>query len=390
MFSKLKKYNKVIILFVAAFFFQSLSSSAYAAPPLLPMVFSGTINVNSGESPDGRLLVGRIFDSNDKILYTSNSVEVSGNKYIALTLGPIEPVTVGKLIKFYFLCGEIPCTDAAAETINFTSAKVKFRYSLTFTKVPPTQSELDAAAKAKADTKAAAQAKTNKEAAEVVAKAKADAEAAARAKADADAAAIAKADAEAAAKIKTDEVAAKTQSKTDAAVATKAAAKIDPEPQTAYPSVYSGSVVVAGTEIPDNAVLNAKIDDYTSPPAIITGNSFQNLVISPGNSTYIDKPIIFMLNNVESEPIVELYKPGLTKELKLIFVGLPIETKVNEEPKEISSPSPSPPSSPSPDTSSGSNCSFVSSNNNKNYSGAISLALILLVPLIAFKSTKNK
>ena len=390
MFSKLKKYNKVIILFVVAFFFQSLSSSAYAAPPLLPMVFSGTINVNSGESPDGRLLVGRIFDSNDKILYTSNSVEVSGNKYIALTLGPIDPVAVGKLIKFYFLCGEIPCTDAAAETISFTSAKVKFRYSLTFTKVPPTQSELDAAAKVKADEEAAAQAKANKEAAEVVAKAKADEEAAAKAKADEEAAAKAKADEEAAAKIKTDVVAAKTQSKTDAAVATKAAAKIDPEPQTAYPSVYSGSVVVAGTEIPDNAVLNAKIDDYTSPPAIITGNSFQNLVISPGNSTYIDKPIIFMLNNVESEPILELYKPGLTKDLKLIFVGLPIETKVNEEPKEISSPPPPPSSPPSPDTSSGSNCSFVSSNNNKNYSGAISLALILLVPLIAFKSTKNK
>ena len=346
------------------------------------MVFSGTINVNSGESPDGRLLVGRIFDSNDKTLYTSNSVEVSGNKYIALTLGPMEPVAVGKLIKFYFLCGEIPCTDAAVETISFTSAKVKFRYSLTFTKVPPTQSELDAAAKAKADAKAAAQAKANKEAADVVAKAKADEEAAAKVKADE----------EAAAKAKADEVAAKTQSKTDAAVATKAAAKIDPEPQTAYPSVYSGSILVAGTEIPDNAVLTAKIGDYTSPQAIITGNSFQNLVISPGNSTYIDKPIIFMLNNVESEPIVELYKPGLIKDLKLIFVGLPIETKVNEEPKEISSPSPSSPSpsSPSPDTSSGSNCSFVSSNNNKNYSGAISLALILLVPLIAFKSTKNK
>ena len=97
-----------------------------------------------------------------------------------------------------------------------------------------------------------------------------------------------------------------------------------------------------------------------------------------------------MLNNVESEPILELYKPGLTKDLKLIFVGLPIETKVNEEPKEISPPPPPSSSPPSPDTSSGSNCSFVSSNNNKNYSGVISLALILLVPLIAFKSTKNK
>ena len=100
MFSILKKYNKVIILFVAAFLFQGLSSNAYAAPPLLPMVFSGTINVNSGESPDGRLLIGRIFDSNDRILYTSNSVKVTGNKYVALTLGPIERVVIDKQIKF--------------------------------------------------------------------------------------------------------------------------------------------------------------------------------------------------------------------------------------------------------------------------------------------------
>jgi len=383
LFSILKKYNKVIILFVAAFLFHGLSSNAYAAPPLLPMVFSGTINVNSGESPDGKLLIGRILDSNEKILYTSHSVKVSGNNYVALTVGPMEPVAVGKQIKFYFLCGEIPCTDAATETINYASAKVKFRYSLTFNKVPPSQSELDATAKAKTDAEAASQAQANKAAAEAVAKSKTAAEEAAKAKADEVAAAKAKADAEAAAKAKADEVAAKTQSKTDAAVATKASAKVDPEPQTAYPSVYSGSILVAGTEMPNNPVLTAKIGDYTSPPAIISGNSFQNLVISPGNSTYIDKPIIFMLNNVESEPIIELYKPGSTKDLKLIFVGLPIETKVNEEPKEISS---SPPS----DTSSGSNCSFVSSNNNKNYSGAISLALMLLVPLIAFKSTKNK
>jgi hypothetical protein len=356
------------------------------------MVFSGTINVNSGESPDGKLLIGRIFDSNEKILYTSHSVKVSGNNYVALTIGPMEPVAVGKQIKFYFLCGEIPCTDAATETINYASAKVKFRYSLTFNKVPPSQSELDAAAKSKSNAEAASQAQANKAAAEAVAKAKTAAEEAAKAKTAAEEAAKAKSAADAAAKAKSDEVAAKAQSKTDAAVATKASAKIDPEPQTAYPSVYSGTILVAGTEMPNNPVLTAKIGDYTSPPAIISGNSFQNLVISPGNSTYIDKPIIFMLNNMESEPIIELYKPGSTKDLKLIFVGLPIETKVNEEPKEISSPSPdtSSPSSPSPDTSSGSNCSFVSSNNNKNYSGAISLALILLVPLIAFKSTKNK
>ena len=347
------------------------------------MVFSGTITVNSGDSPDGKLLVGRIFDSKGTILYTSNSVQVSDNNYIALTLGPIEPVVVGKQIKFYFLCGEIPCTDSASETINYASAQVKFRYSLTFADVPPTQAELDAVAKAKADADAAAKAKANADAANAVAKAKADADAAAKAKADADAAAKAKADADAAAKAKADADAAKKQSQTEAAATTKATTKTESEPKTAFPSVYSGSILVAGTQIPSDAVLTAQIGDYISPPAIISGNSFQNLVISPGNSTFIDKPIIFKLNNIQSEPINELYIPGSTKDIKLIFVGLPVETKVTEEPKEIVSSTPSEPSS-------GSNCSFVSSNKNNNYSGAISLALMLLVPMIAFRSKRIK
>ena len=357
MFSILKKYNKIIVLLVVALVFQGISTNTYAAPPLLPMVFSGTVTVNSGDSPDGRLLVGRIFDSKGTILYTSNSVKVSGNNYIALTLGPMEPVVVGKDIKFYFLCGEIPCTEAASETSTYASAKVKFRYSLTFENVPPTQAQLDAKVQAKAD-----------------------ADAAAKAKADADAAAKAKADAEAAAK-------AKKQSQTEATVSSKATTKIESSPKTAFPSVYSGSIVVAGTQIPSDAVLTAKIGDYTSPPAIISGNSFQNLVVSPGNSTFIDKPIIFMLNNVQSEPINELYIPGSTNDINLVFVGLPVETEdtkeVEGEPKEISSLPPS-------DSTSGSNCSFVSSNRNNNYSGAISLALMLLVPMIAFKSKRIK
>ena len=388
MFSILKKYNKIIVLFVVALLFQSVSTNTYAAPPLLPMVFSGTITVNSGDSPDGKLLVGRIFDSNGTILYTSNSVSVSGNNYIALTLGPIEPVVVGKEIKFYFLCGEIPCTEAATETSTYASAKVKFRYSLTFANVPPSQAELDAAAKAKADVAAAAKAKADEDAAKAIAKAKSDADAAAKAKADADAV-QAKADADAAAaKAKADADAAKQQSQTEAAATSKETTKVESDPKTAFPSVYSGSIVVAGTQIPSDAVLTAKIGDYTSPPAIISGNSFQNLVISPGNSTFIDKSIIFMLNNVQSEPINELYTPGSTKNINLVFVGLPVDTKVaeNEEPKEISSSTPT----DTADSSSGSNCSFVSSNRNNNYSGAISLALMLLVPMIAFKSKRIK
>jgi len=338
--SILNKYNRIIVLFIAVLLFQSISTNTYAAPPLLPMVFSGTITVNSGDSPDGRLLVGRIFDTNGTIIYTSNSVKVSDNNYIALTLGPMDSVAIDKEIKFYFLCAEIPCIESASETSTYASAKVKFRYALTFANVPPSEAELAEAAKTKED-----------------------AETAAKAKADADAAAKAKEDAE---------------------VTPKATVKTESEPKSAFPSVYSGSIIVAGAQIPTNAVLIAKIGDYTSTPAIISGNSFQNLVISPGNSTFIDKPIIFMLNNVQSEPINELYIPGSTNDIKLFFVGLPVKTTVAEEPKEISS------ATQTTDSSSGSNCSFVSSNKNNNYSGAISLALMLLVPMIAFKSKRMK
>ena len=344
MLSILNKYNRIIVLFIAVLLFQSISTNTYAAPPaappLLPMVFSGTITVNSGDSPDGRLLVGRIFDTNGTIIYTSNSVKVSDNNYIALTLGPMDSVAIDKEIKFYFLCAEIPCIESASETSTYASAKVKFRYALTFANVPPSEAELAEAAKTKED-----------------------AETAAKAKEDADAAAKAKEDAE---------------------VTPKATVKTESEPKSAFPSVYSGSIIVAGAQIPTNAVLIAKIGDYTSTPAIISGNSFQNLVISPGNSTFIDKPIIFMLNNVQSEPINELYIPGSTNDIKLFFVGLPVKTTVAEEPKEISS------ATQTTDSSSGSNCSFVSSNKNNNYSGAISLALMLLVPMIAFKSKRMK
>ena len=360
MLSILNKYNRIIVLFIAVLLFQSISTNTYAAPPLLPMVFSGTITVNSGDSPDGRLLVGRIFDTNGTIIYTSNSVKVSDNNYIALTLGPMDSVAIDKEIKFYFLCAEIPCIESASETSTYASAKVKFRYALTFANVPPSEAELAEAAKTKED-------------AETAAKAKADADAAAKAKEDAETATKAKADADAAAK-----------AKEDAEVTPKATVKTESEPKSAFPSVYSGSIIVAGAQIPTNAVLIAKIGDYTSTPAIISGNSFQNLVISPGNSTFIDKPIIFMLNNVQSEPINELYIPGSTNDIKLFFVGLPVKTTVAEEPKEISS------ATQTTDSSSGSNCSFVSSNKNNNYSGAISLALMLLVPMIAFKSKRMK
>ena len=329
-------------------------NSTEAAPPLLPMVFSGDVTTKDGN-------------------------------YIALTVGPLDPVVVGKNVKFSFMCGDSPCKDFADQTIPFQSAKVTFRYTLNFDTAPPSKSELEAAAaKAKADAAAKAAAL------------KAEEEAKAKLEAAAAAAAIEKAKEEAAAKEASLKAEAEAKAKLEAEAKTKSSSNeqsntsgqnnttSDKQPLNAFPAIYSGSIVVAGANIPSDALLKAQIGDYISAPALINGNTFQNLVVSPGDVKYIGEPIIFTLNDVKSEPTKEKYESGsVTSQLSLAFIGLPVETPVkttDTQPVADLSDSNEP---------SGSGCSLVSARNDNNYSGLLSFALILLVPLAAYKRAKK-
>ena len=387
-FQKLIKYTPVILSLI---FFMNISLiSTHAAPPLLPMVFSGDVSTKDGKSTENQVLVAQILNTDNSVLFTSQSTIVKDGNYIALTVGPLDPVVVGKNVKFAFMCGESPCTDYADQTIPFQSAKVTFRYSLNFDTAPPTKSELEAAAaKAKAD--AAAKAATLK--AEEEAKAKL--EAAAVAKAKEEAAAVAKAKEEAAAKeAAAKEAAAKAEAESKAKSSSNVQSntsgqnnttsdKQSEQPLNAYPAIYSGSIVVAGANIPSDAVLKAQIGDYISAPALIDGNTFQNLVVSPGDVKYIGEPIIFTLNDVKSEPTKEKYESGsVTSQLSLAFVGLPIETSVKTTDTQ-------PVADLSDSNESSSGCSLVSAKNDNNYSGLLSFALILLVPLAAYKSARK-
>ena len=384
-FQKLIKYTPVILSLI---FFMNISlSSTQAAPPLLPMVFSGDVSTKDGKSTENQVLVAQILNTDNSVLFTSQSTIVKDGTYIALTVGPLDPVVVGKNVKFAFMCGESPCTDYADQTIPFQSAKVTFRYSLNFDTAPPSKSELEAAAaKAKAD--AAAQAAALKAEEEQKAKLEAAAAAAAVAKAKevAEKEAAAKAEAEAKAKL---EAETKAKSSSNAQSNTLGQNNTSSDNQSsqqlnAYPAIYSGSIVVAGANIPPDAVLKAQIGDYISAPALIDGNTFQNLVVSPGDVKYIDEPIIFTLNDVKSEPTKEKYESGsVTSQLSLAFVGLPVETPVkttDTQPVADLSDSNEP---------SGSGCSLVSARNDNNYSGLLSFALILLVPLAAYKRARK-
>ena len=56
-----------------------------------------------------------------------------------------------------------------------------------------------------------------------------------------------------------------------------------PAPEEARPSVYSGSVVVAGGTVPKGAVVVARVGDYESFPAVIGDDeTYRNLVVDPG------------------------------------------------------------------------------------------------------------
>ena len=386
-FQKLIKYTPVILSLI--FFINISLISTQAAPPLLPMVFSGDVSTKDGKSTENQVLVAQILNTDNSVLFTSQSTIVKDGNYIALTVGPFDPVVVGKNVKFAFMCGDSPCTDYADQTIPFQSAKVTFRYSLNFDTAPPSKSELEAAAaKAKADAaaKAAAkkaedEAKAKLEAAAAVAKAKEE-EAAKEAAKEA----AMKAEAEAKAKL---EAETKAKSSSNAQSNTSGQNNTSSDNQSfqqlnAYPAIYSGSIVVAGANIPPDAVLKAQIGDYISAPALIDGNTFQNLVVSPGDVKYIDEPIIFTLNDVKSEPTKEKYESGsVTSQLSLAFVGLPVETPVkttDTQPVTDLSDSNEP---------SGSGCSLVSARNDNNYSGLLSFALILLVPLAAYKRARK-
>ena len=98
-----------------------------------------------------------------------------------------------------------------------------------------------------------------------------------------------------------------------------------PTPLTAQPAVYLGGlIVVAGGQVPEGAQLVARIgDDYTSLPALISGQNYINIVVDPGSSSFIGRTVEFYLNGVKSSN-TDIFESGaLRPGFPLTFVGFP-------------------------------------------------------------------
>ncbi len=98
-----------------------------------------------------------------------------------------------------------------------------------------------------------------------------------------------------------------------------------PTPVTVAPTVFSGQIAAAGSGVPADAVLVARIGDYTSEPARIDGESYTNLIVDPMGETYVGMSVTFELNGVAASTDV-VFQPGLFETVNLIFTGLPTPT----------------------------------------------------------------
>ena len=138
-----------------------------------------------------------------------------------------------------------------------------------------------------------------------------------------------------------------------------------PTPVTAQPAIYSGPLTIAGlAAIPPGSVLTARIgSSYESLPAAIVGQNYQNLVISPGSSSFIGQPIEFFLNGIKSVSLDEFQSGARKTDFEIIFIGYPTPTPEPTAVPPTSTPEPTavpPTNTPEPTTVPPTNTPIVS------------------------------
>ena len=95
------------------------------------------------------------------------------------------------------------------------------------------------------------------------------------------------------------------------------------------PALYSGTITAGGDPVPDGLLLTARVSDYESEPITVSGGRYENLVVAPPDSSYVQGPVTFHLDGVQADQI-ESHVPGEVKlRYELIFSALPEPTQVS-------------------------------------------------------------
>ena len=92
------------------------------------------------------------------------------------------------------------------------------------------------------------------------------------------------------------------------------------------PAVYEGRLFVTGSNVPEDAVLIARVGDYESQPATIEGDNYSLLIVHPPDPGAVGQLIEFYLNGFRSDSVDSFESGKFAANFILVFVGFPTPT----------------------------------------------------------------
>ena len=115
-----------------------------------------------------------------------------------------------------------------------------------------------------------------------------------------------------------------------------------------FPFIYKGAAETSdGSPVPDGLQIVAVIGDYRSEPVEVVNGRYRDLTVAPSSSRSFNRPIKFVLWDVEAEQTEEFKRVGFPtfKTLDLTFPRLPDPTLT---PTAVTTPTPTPTVTPVP------------------------------------------
>ena len=117
-----------------------------------------------------------------------------------------------------------------------------------------------------------------------------------------------------------------------------------PTPRVALPAIFAGEIVVSAGLVPEGATIVARMGSYESAPGIVEGQTYEQLIVNPGDITLEGQPVEFVLNGVTAITMGTYVSGANNDSFLLAFPALPTPT-----PEATPEPTPEPTPEATPD-----------------------------------------
>ncbi len=122
-----------------------------------------------------------------------------------------------------------------------------------------------------------------------------------------------------------------------------------PTPEVALPAIFAGEIVVSAGLVPEGATIVSRMGSYESAPGIVVGQTYEQLVVNPGDITLEGQPVEFVLNGVAAITMGTYVSGANNDSFLLAFPALPTPTpEATPEPTAEPTPESTPEATPEP------------------------------------------